>query len=136
MPMTIGVLSRRTGVSVKALREYEDLGLIYTVGRSQGNYRLFGEEALWCVETVKGLRRLGLTVAEIQDLAGVYLTRSDEPMGPRLAAVLTAVRQRTEERIAESMELLRRLDQFESERAGELSGDVTLRMEDPRRRGC
>jgi hypothetical protein len=35
-------------VPVKALREYEDLGLIYTVGRSAGNYRLFDEEALWC----------------------------------------------------------------------------------------
>jgi hypothetical protein len=46
--MTIGALSRRTGVPVKALREYEDLGLIYTVGRSAGNYRLFDEEALWC----------------------------------------------------------------------------------------
>lgn len=26
---------------------YEDMGLIYNVGRSPGNYRLFSEEALW-----------------------------------------------------------------------------------------
>jgi MerR family transcriptional regulator, copper efflux regulator len=45
--MTIGRLSRRTGVLVKVLREYEDMGLIYTVGRSAGNYRLFDEDALW-----------------------------------------------------------------------------------------
>jgi DNA-binding transcriptional MerR regulator len=32
--MTIGTLSRRTGVPVKTLRTYEDLGLIYTAGRS------------------------------------------------------------------------------------------------------
>lgn len=32
--MTIGVLSARTGVRVKALREYTDLGLIHTLGRS------------------------------------------------------------------------------------------------------
>ena len=72
-PMTIGVLSRRTGVPVKVLRTYEDLGLIYTVGRSAGNYRLFGDEALWCVRVVGGLRSLGLTLAEIQTLAAVYL---------------------------------------------------------------
>jgi DNA-binding transcriptional MerR regulator len=30
--MTIGALSRRTGVPVKALRTYEDMGLLYTVG--------------------------------------------------------------------------------------------------------
>jgi MerR family copper efflux transcriptional regulator len=55
--MTIGALSRRTGVPVKALREYEDLGLIYTVGRSAGNYRLFSEEALWCLGVIGTLRR-------------------------------------------------------------------------------
>src|SRR5262249_1839442 len=57
--MTIGALSRRTGVPVKALREYEDLGLIYTVGRSAGNYRLFDEEALWCVAVIGTLRGAG-----------------------------------------------------------------------------
>gem|GEM_PF-4599269 len=60
--MTIGSLSRRTGVPVKALRLYEDLGLIYTVGRSEGNFRQFGEESLWCVAVV-GRRALGLTIA-------------------------------------------------------------------------
>ena len=44
--MTIGELSRRTGVSVKALRRYEGMGLIYTAGRSASNYRLFDESAL------------------------------------------------------------------------------------------
>jgi DNA-binding transcriptional MerR regulator len=37
MVMTVGGLSRRTGVPVKTLREYEDMGLIYTVRRSAGN---------------------------------------------------------------------------------------------------
>jgi hypothetical protein len=60
--MTIGTLARRTGVPVKTLREYEDLGFIYTVGRRAGNYRLFGDEALWCVGVVGTLRGLGLTL--------------------------------------------------------------------------
>jgi len=42
--MTIGDLSRRTGVPVKTLRKYEDMGLICTAGRSPGNYRLFDED--------------------------------------------------------------------------------------------
>jgi hypothetical protein len=46
--MTIGQLARRTGVSIKTLREYERLGLIYTLGRSESNYRLFDESAFWC----------------------------------------------------------------------------------------
>ncbi len=31
--MTIGQLSRRTGVPIKVLRDYEDLGFLYTLGR-------------------------------------------------------------------------------------------------------
>ena len=44
--MTIGELARRSGSSVKSLRRYEGMGLIYTVGRSSARYRLFDENAL------------------------------------------------------------------------------------------
>jgi DNA-binding transcriptional MerR regulator len=134
--MTIGALSRRTGVSVKALREYEDLGLIYTVGRSAGNYRLFDEEALWCVGVIGTLRGLGLTVAEIGDLAGSYLRRSEEPIGPRLAEVLRAVRARTEHRIAELRELLGRIDHYQAQFADQLAGRADFRALDPHFRAC
>jgi DNA-binding transcriptional MerR regulator len=130
--MTIGTLARRTGVPVKTLREYEDLGLIYTVGRSPGNYRLFGEEALWCVGVVGTLRGLGLTLSEIQDLAAGYLGRTDEPVGPRLARVLQAVRTRTQARIVDLQELLSRVAQYEADHQAELSGRADFRTHDPR----
>ena len=131
--MTIGALSRQTGVPVKTLRSYEDLGLIYTVGRSQGNYRLFADEALWCVRVVSGLRELGPTLAEIQELSEVY-ARSDEPLGPRFAVLLQAVRARTRARIAELEQRLARIDQFEGENAAELAGRADFRAYDPRAR--
>jgi MerR family transcriptional regulator, copper efflux regulator len=130
--MTIGTLSRRTGVPVKTLRVYEDMGLIYTVGRSAGNYRLFGDEALWCAGVVGGLRGLGLTLAEIRDLAGTYLQGTGEPVGPRLAAMLQAVRARTEQHIAELQQRLQRIEEFETARAAELAGQVDFRDQDPR----
>ncbi len=129
--MTIGALSRRTGVPVKTLREYEDLGLIYTVGRSAGNYRLFGEEAMWCVGVVCTMRGLGLTLAEIRDLAASYLQHSGEPIGPRLAEVLDAARARAENRIAELRELVRRIDDYRSQFADQLAGRADFRDLDP-----
>jgi len=130
--MTIGTLSRRTRVSVKTLREYEDMGLIYTVGRSAGNYRLFDEEALWCVGVIGGLRGLGLTVAEIQELSARYLQRTDEPIGPRLAAVLRAVRARTQDQIAELQRRLQRIDDYQAQHEAELAGRADFRAQDPR----
>ncbi len=130
--MTIGGLARRTGVPVKTLREYEDMGLIYTVGRSAGNYRLFGEEALWCVGVIRTLRALGLTLAEIQELTATYLRQREAPIGPRLAEMLAAVRGRTRDRIAELRRLLRCIDEFEALHAAELSGRADFRVNDPR----
>ena len=131
MAMTIGSLSRRSGVPVKTLRTYEDLGLIYTVGRSPGNYRLFGEEALWCVGVVTGLRGLGLTLDEICRVAASYLQDTGEPAGPRLATLLQAVRARTEQHIAELQERLQRIDEFEVAWAAELGGAADFHAQDP-----
>jgi MerR family copper efflux transcriptional regulator len=132
--MTIGTLSHRSGVPVKTLRSYEDMGLLYTAGRSAGNYRLFGEEALWCVGVVGGLRELGLTLQEIRDLAGTYLQETGEPVGPRLAAMLQSVRARTEQRIGELQQRLERIEEFEAARAAELAGQADFRAQDPRSR--
>lgn len=104
--MTIGTLARRSGVSVKTLRQYENLGLLHTVGRSGGNYRLFDEDALWCVGTISTLRTLGLTLAELQDLTAGYLQQTSQPVGPRLATLLAAVRTRTRQRIADLQQRL------------------------------
>lgn len=133
-PMTIGELSRRTGVPVKTLRQYTDWGLIYTLGRSPSNYRLYDTDALWCVQVIGELRGLGLTIAEIRDLTRAYVD-PDEPLGPRLANRLQDARSRLHERIADADATLRRIDAYEAAHRRELVGDAApWRSQDPRRR--
>jgi MerR family copper efflux transcriptional regulator len=85
--MTVGELARRTGLSIRCIREYERLGLIYSAGRSEANYRLFDEVALWCASAVQRLRSLGLTLAEIQELAALHRAGEEvEPIVPRTRA--------------------------------------------------
>ena len=136
MQMTIGQLSLRTGVTVKTLREYEGMGLIYTVGRSAGNYRLFDESALWCVEVIRNLRSLGLTVAEVREIAQIYLGQPDEPIDPHIATRVRAARSRIEARIRELQQLRRRIDKFQASHALEFAapGNTDPRGNDPRRR--
>src|SRR5919204_1709420 len=99
--MTVGQRAARRGLSVKAIRQYEALGLIYSAGRSEGNYRLFDESALWCAQVISKLRSLGLTIKEIDQLARAYLSRPDEPIGPHLAALLERAERRIDARMAE-----------------------------------
>ncbi len=133
--MTVGELARRTGVSPKAIREFEGRGLIYSAGRSEANYRLFDESAIWCVEVIGNLRALGLTIKEIQQLAAVYLDRPDEPIGPQLAELLDQADQRIEQRREQLDAIQGRIHSFRAANKAALAGrsDADLATGDPRR---
>ena len=70
--MKIGVLASRSGLPVKTLRYYEDLGLLPAIGRSEGGYRLFSDESLRRLEFIRRLKTLGLTLEEIQGCLAVH----------------------------------------------------------------
>ncbi len=133
--MTVGELARRTGVTPKAIREFEGLGLIYTAGRSEANYRLFDESAIWCVQVIGSLRALGLTIKEIRQLATVYVDQPSEPIGPRLADLLDQAEKRIEQRRDQLDAIQRRIHSFRAVNKAALAGrsDSDLAAGDPRR---
>lgn len=68
MTLKIGELARRTGLSVRALRHYDAIGLLVPSGRSEGGYRLYGPDDVARLYRIQALRRLDLSLAEIQAL--------------------------------------------------------------------
>ncbi len=110
--MTVGELARRTGLSHKAIRELEGRGLIYSAGRSESNYRLFDQTALWCVGAVGEMRSLGLTLAEIEHLHDSYLNDPDRPPSAEFARLLDCAEQRIHAQIAAHQQTLGRIEAF------------------------
>jgi MerR family transcriptional regulator, copper efflux regulator len=132
--MTIGALARRSGLSRVAIRRYETLGLIYSAGRSAANYRLFDDTALWCVEVIRTLRSLGLTIREVTQLAAVYLEEPGQPPGPALAQFLDRAEERIDDRLGELTTIRRRIETFRSVHAAALAGTAGSELlGDPRR---
>jgi MerR family transcriptional regulator, copper efflux regulator len=132
--MTVGELSRRTGLSIKAIREYEALGLIYSAGRSEGNYRLFDDAALWCARVVGEMRSVGLTIKEIKQLADAYFGDPDEPIGPKIADALAGAEQRIDAQLEELDAMRRRIAVYRIDHAASLTGhDPDFAASDPRR---
>jgi len=115
--MTIGQLSRRTGVPIKLLRAYEDLGFLLTRGRSEGNYRLFGEETLQCVQVAQRLRALGLTLKEIQALIRLTCQQPDALVEGLLDESLTQALARIDTHISALQALRQRILAFQAGRA-------------------
>jgi MerR family copper efflux transcriptional regulator len=132
--MTVGELSRRTGLSIKAIREYEALGLIYSAGRSEANYRLFDDTALWCARVIEEMRSVGLTIMEIKRLADTYFADPAEPIGPKIAEALDRAEQRIDAQLEELEALRHRIADYRIDHAASLAGrDPDLAASDPRR---
>jgi len=129
--MTVGQLSRRTGVPIKVLREYERLDFLYTLGRSEGNYRLFDERALWCVHAVQRMRSLGLTLKEIREVVVICLERPEASLGPPLNQKLDQALARVDDRLAELEALRQRIVDFQATQAAFLSGKSKLSPFEP-----
>jgi MerR family transcriptional regulator, copper efflux regulator len=66
--MQISVLAKRSGLSVDTIRFYERKGLIDSdlVRRQTNNYRDYSEESLERLALIQQAKRLGFTLAEIQ----------------------------------------------------------------------
>ncbi|MEW2165638.1 MerR family transcriptional regulator [Streptomyces sp. NPDC007084] len=65
--MRIGEVARRSGVSVRALRYYEEQGLL-TPGRSSGGQREYTEDAVGRVRVFQQLYAAGLPSSRIAEL--------------------------------------------------------------------
>ncbi|GAA2288839.1 MerR family transcriptional regulator [Actinomadura luteofluorescens] len=74
--MLIGELSRRTGVSPRLLRYYEEQGLLQAERGSNG-YRRYGDDSVLTVRKIRVLLDAGLTSEVIRQV--LPCTRSDQP---------------------------------------------------------
>ncbi len=66
--MTIGEAARRSGFTVKALRFYEDRGILPPAGRRPSGYRVYGDADLRRLEFIRQAKTLGLTLETIRGL--------------------------------------------------------------------
>jgi DNA-binding transcriptional MerR regulator len=62
MDVSIGQLARLTGLPVKTIRYYSDIGLLPST-RTASRYRRYGETALARLELIRALRDLGFDLA-------------------------------------------------------------------------
>lgn len=110
--MRIGELARRTGVSQRLLRYYEEQGLL-TPQRQPSGYRVYAEEDVLRVAHVRTLLAAGLsthTIADVLPCMGVEGERLIASICPELVDELLVERARIAESIRALQEAQSALD--------------------------
>jgi DNA-binding transcriptional MerR regulator len=100
----VAEVGRLTGLTRKALRLYEEQGLVEPATRTEAGYRLYDDEALRRIELVNRAKVLGLSLSEAKE----FLHVAEGCCGdhhPELAALVEGKLAETERRIAELQSL-------------------------------
>ncbi|MCL4693802.1 MAG: MerR family transcriptional regulator [Candidatus Hydrogenedentes bacterium] len=99
--LKVGELARRTGLTVRTLHHYDELGLVCPSQRTEGGHRLYTAADMARLQQVVSLRGLGLSLDAIRD------TLDGE--GSTLLGVIESHLARLDEQIAEQQRLFRQL---------------------------
>ncbi|PIU01039.1 MAG: heavy metal-responsive transcriptional regulator [Bdellovibrionales bacterium CG10_big_fil_rev_8_21_14_0_10_45_34] len=66
--MTIGALSKISGIGIQTIRYYERKGLLKPVTRKSSGYRVFNWDSYKSLRFLKHAQELGFSLSEIKDL--------------------------------------------------------------------
>jgi DNA-binding transcriptional MerR regulator len=68
--LTVGGLARLAGVTVRTLHHYDEIGLVVPSGRTDNQYRTYGQGEIERLQEVLFLRELGFALDEIKSIVG------------------------------------------------------------------
>lgn len=104
--MQIGIVAKRIGLSVDAIRFYERNGLLPRPPRTEGGFRRYGENDVEALAFVRRVQGLGFKLSEIREFLRLRGDRM-QPCAP--------VQRRLQEKLADVQQKLSALHKLERE---------------------
>lgn len=128
--MKVGELARRTGVSVRTLHYYDEIGLLAPSHHSEAGYRLYVGADVARLQQIMSLRQLGFSLEQIRDCLNgsdmpllrvieMHLARLREQIAlqgqlcDRLAAIAQRLQRTEEPSVAELMRTMEAMSRME-----------------------
>ncbi|HEX6249531.1 MAG TPA: MerR family transcriptional regulator [Nocardioidaceae bacterium] len=130
--MQIGEVADQTGLSLRTIRYYEEVGLVAPSSRTAGGFRLYSETDVARLRLIRRMKPLDFSLEEMRQVLGVLDALEDTGPDDRddLVDRLVGYRQAAEARVAELREQLEVAEGF----AADLRRETTRqkRMTRPR----
>lgn len=110
--MQIGELAERTGLSVRTLRHYDEIGLLRPSARSDGGFRLYTRDDESRLLLIRRMKPLGYSLEQMGELLAVVDGLARQPADEVLRARLAQIREEADERRDDLRRKLEAADEF------------------------
>ena len=94
--LKVGELARRTGLTVRALHHYDEIGLLTPSCRSEAGYRLYSQADVQRLHGIQTMRQMGLPLSAIGDLLAGDSMAPKRIIGQQIRALDQQILQATE----------------------------------------
>jgi DNA-binding transcriptional MerR regulator len=108
--MHIGELAERTGLSLRTIRHYDDVGLLPATARTDGGFRVFSEDDFERLMVIKQMKPLGFSLEEMAEI--LALLAAPDVAAPERAETLAVVLERAVHQRAKMARNLAQADEF------------------------
>jgi len=108
--MHIGELADRTGLSLRTIRHYHDVGLLPATARTDGGFRVFSEDDFERLMVIKQMKPLGFSLEEMAEILGLLAASAAE--GKEKAEALSGFLERAVHQRAKMARNLAQADEF------------------------
>lgn len=96
MLLKVGDLARRTGLTVRTLHHYDEIGLLKPSGRSEAGYRLYSQADVQRLHGIQTMRQMGLALHDIGELLDGEGMAPERIIGQQICALDQQIAQATE----------------------------------------
>ena len=108
--MHIGELAEKTGLSLRTIRHYDEVGVLKPSGRTEGGFRLYTDHDMSRLLLIRRMKPLGFTLEEMSDLLATIAELSADPPGDGIPAAKESLRHFIEETEVRRARLEKQLD--------------------------
>ena len=123
--LQIGEVAEKVGLSLRTVRYYEEVGLLAPLARTEGGFRLYGQEHVNQLLLIKQMKPLGLSIEEMRTLLearDVLQTSASARKKATARAQLEGFADTATERCTELKEKLRNAERFAAQIRSEAKG--------------
>jgi MerR family copper efflux transcriptional regulator len=109
--LQIGEVARRTDLSIRTIRHWEEMGLLTPTARSSGGFRLYSEDDVALIRLLRFMKPLDFTLEQMRELMRIrqLLTVATENPADRVEALVWPRTSATE---ADRVDLAAQLAEF------------------------